>query len=165
MSLESEFSEYASLVESLEELGDEMIGPVEIQSGIRAVNGMADLLKKASKLSKDANNLEIREIILSLQEQILDTKGLLIETKGRVIELEEENQELKQKLEAKDNPIELVQGKHDLWYVEESNTPVCKTCRGDDGSPIELSETSYPPTMTFRKKYECPKCGYKKTIR
>ena len=158
MNLENEFNEYAELVEFLESLRDEMVSPADIQHGIGAIAGSLELLKKASQLSKDANNLEIREIILSLQEQVIDTKALLIEAKGRLVELEEENLELRGKLKAKDELPEIEQdGSH--WYIKGEKIPICPNCWKSKKETIILSDNN----GGLVEKFICKSCRYEIT--
>ena len=146
------------MLESLESLRDDMVSPADIQHGIGAIAGSLELLKKANQLSKDANNLEIKEIIQSLQNQVINTRALLIEAKGRLVELEEENLELKEKLKAKDELPEIEQeGRH--WYIKGEKIPICPNCWKSKKETIILSDNN----SGFVEKFICKSCQYEIT--
>lgn len=158
MSIESEFNEYVELIESLESLRDVMVSPADIQHGIGAIAGMAELLKKANEIAKKTNNLEIREIILSLQEQTIDTKALLVESKGRLVELEEENLKLRDKLRTREKLPDVEQDGGHL-YIKGEKKPICPNCWRNKKEAIILSDNN----GGLVEKFICKSCQYEIT--
>ena len=168
MSLESEFNEYAELLEFLETVENKMVSPEDFSSLTRGLTSASTLVDRVLGLLKKKNSLEAQELMAALMMELADARIKIADIKEQVAELKDENRELKEKLkrelEAKENPVELVEGEHGLWYVEGSSNPVCKTCRDSSGNPIELSWTKYPIASMGKGKFKCSKCDYSKTI-
>jgi hypothetical protein len=60
----------------LNELNELM--PAEITNTIRGIAAALDTIKKLSELSKNSQNVELKQTIVSVQEQLLEVKQELV---------------------------------------------------------------------------------------
>jgi len=136
----------------LNELNEPM--PAEITNTIRGIAAALDTIKKLSELSKNSQNVELKQTIVSVQEQLLEVKQELVLYK-------EENAELKQQLKNLQNEKPQLIFKNGCYFsIKEDGSddgPYCTGCFDKDKKIIRLIKMS--EYMDALGKYKCPACN------
>ncbi len=127
-----------------------MIGIGTILTGISTTISTA---QKAYDLSKQMNNLELKEVIMELKEELL-------EIRSKVMQLKEESDALKEQAKIKEDLSRLKLVDEVLVDPENAGIVYCVKCREDNGKKSVMTESSADIKYSKAKQYECKTCGH-----
>ena len=147
--LESEFLQYASIVELTE--GQEM--------SIAGVKSTIDIVKTFL----DAKDAKSMRVITALDIELSNLETELANKNRELLAKDKEISQLKERLASIDKPklVEQLIYKDPFWFAEEdeSQTPICRNCTDKENRFIYLQKNKLP--MGSQSMYICSECQTK----
>lgn len=115
---------------------------------IAQIAAASETLKKAIDLSRKAEYVELRDVLLDLREQLQNIRDANLE-------LREENRVLREKLDIRESLI----FDNNLWWraTTDGNRdgPYCPKCYGGDQKVVRMVVAN-----VFERSHQCPVCNY-----
>jgi hypothetical protein len=122
---------------------------------IAQIGAASETLKKAIDLSRKAEYVELRDVLLDLREQLQNIRDANLE-------LREENRGLRERLETR----EALTFSENVWWKIDTDGkrlagPYCPKCLGDRDKPIPMGYHVYGLGGTYQESrvHKCPVCN------
>jgi hypothetical protein len=115
---------------------------------IAQIGAASETLKKAIDLTRKAEFVELRDVLLDLRQQLQDIRDANLE-------LREQNRELRERLDKR----EALTFKRNLWWRTtpdgKDDGPYCPKCFGGDQKVVRMTDVNSPEGAN-----RCPVCNY-----
>lgn len=156
--LEEEFERYAGIHKLNAFFGIEIDMEVEISGAVRSISTSIDLIQKIIQLAQKTKNAELCEAIADLRVELSQAKIAIANANDRIVELMAENQQLKEKLYPREEP--LILGNDGLYYTEEGDGGFCPNCYVSEGLRIKLTQAGLGTAFggVGLSTQKCPHC-------